>query len=167
MISALVGAARNLKNVTVNNMENIAENISENKKQVFIAIGAVRNSEGKILLQKRLDPLFPEAHEKWEFPGGRIEFGERPEETVKREFREETGCEVLVKKILPLVQSTVWTRSDKGEQQGIICCYEAELIQGTPQALDRKVAEVGWFTKEETKNLEILRGVKEFIELLD
>ena len=143
------------------------ENIIADKRQVIVAIGIAKNSDGKILLQKRLDPLIPEAHEKWEFPGGRIEYGEHPEETAIREFMEETGCEINVKKLIPLVQSTIWARSDGGEQQGIIFCYEVEIINGAPQALDRKVAEVGWFSKEEIKHMNTLRGIVDFIGLLE
>jgi 8-oxo-dGTP diphosphatase len=125
------------------------------------------NSEGKILLQKRLDPLIPDAHEKWEFPGGRIEYGESPENTLLRECREETGCTIKIIRLMPSIQSTEWKRTDGKEQHVLIVCYEAEFINGEPRSTDKKVAEVKWFTRKDISGIDTLRGIKEFVELSD
>lgn len=55
---------------------------------------AVIEKEGSILIAKRKkdDKLF----NLWEFPGGKIEEGESPEECLKREIREELGVIISV-----------------------------------------------------------------------
>ncbi len=55
---------------------------------------AVIVKNGKILVTKRNDPHRPEYHEKWEFPGGSMEFGETIEENLIREAREEAGMNI-------------------------------------------------------------------------
>ncbi len=52
------------------------------------------HGQEKIFVQKRL-PQGAWAN-LWEFPGGRIEEGESPEEAIMREFKEETGFDVQV-----------------------------------------------------------------------
>ena len=47
--------------------------------------GALFNTEGKILLEQRVDDSL------WGLPAGWVEAGERPEIAITREFREETG----------------------------------------------------------------------------
>ena len=137
------------------------------QKQLTVAIGLIRDGSGKILLQKRLDPEIPEAHKKWEFPGGRIDFGESAEETVVRECREEVGCEVAVKRLLPHIGSKVWSRTDGVDWHVIVLCYEMSFISGTPRPSDKKVSEVAWFSREEIRGLDTLPGIVDFVSLLD
>lgn len=139
----------------------------EQKRQLTVVIGAIRNNEGKILLQKRIDPLIPDAHEKWEFPGGRIDFGEFPEDALVREVQEEVGCTIAIKRLLPLVQSRVWARADGKEQHVVVLCYEAKLIGGTPAPTDAKVSEVGWFYNHEIVALDTLLGIDDFVKILN
>lgn len=56
---------------------------------------AIIEKEGKVLIAKRKkgDKL----ENKWEFPGGKIECNETPEECLKRELKEELGIECEIK----------------------------------------------------------------------
>ena len=60
---------------------------------------AILESNGKILIAKRksLDTLFGGF---WEFPGGKIEEGETPEECMARELKEELEIEVEVGELI-------------------------------------------------------------------
>jgi ADP-ribose pyrophosphatase YjhB (NUDIX family) len=63
--------------------------------QVFAA-GVIFNQENKILLVKSTYQRF----HPWGLPGGSLEYGESPEDAVKREVWEETGLIVEVKRFL-------------------------------------------------------------------
>ena len=58
-------------------------------KILQISVGIIRNATGEIYITQRAADSHM-AH-KWEFPGGKIEAGETPEEAVIRELQEEVG----------------------------------------------------------------------------
>lgn len=78
-------------------------------KEAHVALGVVER-DGKFLLAQRRDPN-PMWDRKWEFPGGKVETGETPEQAVRREIEEETG---LVPERATLVGTHVhdWTLAD-------------------------------------------------------
>lgn len=144
--------------------KNVMES-NEDKKQLCVAFGLVKDNEGRVLLQRRSDPLIPDADGKWDFPGGRIEHGEDPRDAVKRECLEEVGCEIELLRMLPLVQTNIWKTTDGRELHVLVMCYEAKLIKEVPFSPDVKVSEIKWFSEEELRQLDTLRGIKEFLNL--
>ena len=61
---------------------------------IFRVTAAVIEKDGKILIAKR---RIGDRHGgRWEFPGGKIDVGETPEECLKRELKEELGIEAEV-----------------------------------------------------------------------
>ena len=69
-------------------------------KIVLVAAVALIDADGRVLLAQR--PEGKSMAGLWEFPGGKIEPGESPEETLIRELHEELGIEVKAACLAPL-----------------------------------------------------------------
>lgn len=132
------------------------------KKQFLIVNAIVLNDEGEILLVRRERKWHKEAHGKWEFPGGKIDFGETPAEACVRETKEESGFDVKIKKLIPEIISSYWEYPDRLSQQ-ILLCYLCELKGGEASLEDHGVSEIKWFDIEEAKELKCLPGTLEFL----
>jgi len=71
-----------------------------NIKLVLVAACALIDADGRVLLTER--PVGKSMAGLWEFPGGKIEAGERPEDTLIRELKEELGIVVQEPCLAPL-----------------------------------------------------------------
>jgi 8-oxo-dGTP diphosphatase len=93
------------------------------KKNIYV-VGAVIMENGKILCAQRGKtktlPL------KWEFPGGKIEDNETPQEALRREINEEMQCKI---EIGDLVEHAVY-EYDFGIVH--LTTFSCRLIEGTP-----------------------------------
>jgi 8-oxo-dGTP diphosphatase len=67
---------------------------------VLVAACALVDADGRVLLAQR--PEGKPMAGLWEFPGGKVETGERPEETLIRELEEELGIVVKEACLAPL-----------------------------------------------------------------
>jgi 8-oxo-dGTP diphosphatase len=69
-------------------------------KLVLVAACALIDGDGRVLLAQR--PAGKPMAGLWEFPGGKVETGERPEQTLIRELKEELGIAVREECLAPL-----------------------------------------------------------------
>jgi len=69
-------------------------------KVVLVAACALIDADGRVLLAER--PAGKSMAGLWEFPGGKVETGERPETTLIRELKEELGIVVEEPCLAPL-----------------------------------------------------------------
>jgi 8-oxo-dGTP diphosphatase len=67
---------------------------------VLVAACALIDPDGRVLIAQR--PQGKSMAGLWEFPGGKVEAGERPEESLIRELREELGIAVKEECLAPL-----------------------------------------------------------------
>ena len=104
---------------------------------------AIFSPDGRLLLMKRSDEL------NWCVPGGAAEAGERAEEGIRREVREEVGLEVEVREII-----TVRSRlpGEFGMAHTLYnLMFHCEILSGTP-TISPEAIEVGWFDPREITN---------------
>ena len=97
------------------------------KKQTIKKISAVVGiieKDGKYLIQKR--PSTGLLAGLWEFPGGKIETGETPEQALKREIKEELGADIQSVGALSNSQTRLHTVS------GYTLCLSAVAWQLSP-----------------------------------
>jgi 8-oxo-dGTP diphosphatase len=79
-------------------------------KELDIAVAICERNETILLIQRKdTNPMWDE---QWEFPGGKIEVGESPEEAIRRELEEETGLQVTESKFFHLHHHD-WHLEDK------------------------------------------------------
>lgn len=88
---------------------------------VLVAAGVIRRG-GQILLTRRPDRGHLAGF--WEFPGGKLEYGESPEVALVRECREECGIEV---EVLDIIEVTYHRYAHKDV---LLLFYDCRLSSG-------------------------------------
>ena len=84
----------------------------------------------------------------WEFPGGKIESGETPQEALKREIIEELDTEVSVGELMDTVEYN-YTQFHLSRD-----CFWCQIVRGNLVLKEHEAAR--WLTKDELNNVEWL-----------
>jgi mutator protein MutT len=134
------------------------------RKNIVVVLGIIFNTEGKVLITKRSDPNVAKAHMLWDFPGGKNEFGEKLEQTLKREILEETGLHIKVQEMLPLCVAKTWRHKDY-LQHTLVFCYKCKFIKGKLSDGDHKIADMKWENINKLSSYKFLSTTKKFIKI--
>lgn len=123
------------------------------KREVFVVAGAIVK-DGKVFAAQRGNK--GKTAFKFEFPGGKIEPGETPEQALARELREELSINVDVHELITAIVD---------EYEDVILhidTYLCTLISGTP-TLSEHIA-MAWSDKNELDKLEFSPADKPTLE---
>ncbi len=83
----------------------------------------------ELLAARRISPASLAG--RWEFPGGKVEPGETPEEALHREIREELGVRVALGAELVGPDDGAWRLTERYTMR----LWQAEVVTGVPQPL--------------------------------
>ncbi len=94
----------------------------------------------------------------WEFPGGKVESDETPEQALKREIEEELETEIEVGDYLATIEY------DYPEFHLSMRCYWAKIIEGKPILREHEAAR--WLTADELDSVAWLPADITIIDLI-
>ena len=120
-------------------------------KTIKVVAAVIRN-ENKIFATKR---GYGEYKGWWEFPGGKIEPGETPQDALKREIKEELDTEISVDELLDTIEY------DYPDFHLSMDCFRCEIISGDLILKEHEAAR--WLTSESLYDVNWLPADKSLI----
>lgn len=99
-------------------------------KSIEVA-AAIIVRDGKVLATQR---GYGDWKDWWEFPGGKIEAGEKPKDALHREILEELGIEIVIGKFIRTVEY------DYPDFHLTMHCYYCRLVSGKLELLEHEAS---------------------------
>ena len=120
----------------------------------LLVVAGVVQRDGKIMLCQRR----PGVHNglKWEFPGGKLEDGESPEDALRRELREELSIEVEVGHVLDAVYHRY------ADRDVLLLFYPCKIVAGEPRTVDCNA--VAWVAPEDVPGYDFADADRVFVD---
>jgi 8-oxo-dGTP diphosphatase len=119
--------------------------------QRLAAYALIADGAGRVLLAR--PPEGRRGLGRWQLPGGGVEHGEHPEQTVIRELREETGLGVLVGPLRDVVSDVTVVGRRRRRRHNVRLIYLATAVAEPNSPGDRLSPRARWCTPQERLSL--------------
>ncbi len=129
------------------------------KNDLVVVAAALVDRDGRLLVQQRPEGLSMAGL--WEFPGGKVEPGETPEQALIRELAEELGIDVEQACLAP----ACFASDMLGERHLLLLLYVCRKWRGTPVA--HHASALRWVRPVELHGLAMPPADKPLIGLLE
>ncbi len=123
-------------------------------KTVYVAAAVIRDGDRIFATQRG----YGKYKDFWEFPGGKIEKNETPEEALMREIREELDTEISVGELADTVEY------DYPDFHLCMKCYFAEVVKGSLTLKEHEAAR--WLGPDELSSVDWLPADLDLIDKL-
>lgn len=126
---------------------------------LIVVAAAMIDPDGRVMVQRR--PPGKAMAGLWEFPGGKIDAGELPEDALRRELEEELGIAVDKSCLAP----AVFASESLGERHVLLLLYVLRKWDGVPEP--RHATALKWIRPVALHGLEMPPADRPLIGLLE
>lgn len=130
--------------------------MDDKKRKQIEVVAAVIRKENMIFTTQR---GYGEFKDGWEFPGGKIEANETPEEAIVREIHEELETEIVVDEYLHTVEY------DYPAFHLSMKCYLCHIVEGDLVLKEHEAAK--WLTRDNLHSVDWLPADHELIPIIE
>ena len=122
-------------------------------KQIKVVAAIIHDAEGRVFATQR---GYGDWQDFWEFPGGKIEPGESPEEALKREIGEELETRIVVEQLIKTIEY------DYPKFHLTMHCFWCKIESGSLTLKEHEAAK--WLRQEELESVDWLPADKEVLD---
>ena len=124
-------------------------------KTIEVVAAIIHDAQGRIFATQR---GYGEWKDWWEFPGGKVEAGESPEDALKREIREELETHIVIERLVTTVEY------DYPSFHLTMHCFLCHVESGSLTLKEHEAAR--WLSKDELHSVRWLPADLEVVEKL-
>lgn len=124
-------------------------------KQIEVVAAIIHDDQGRVFATQR---GYGEWKDWWEFPGGKMETGEKPEEALQREIWEELETRIMVERFVETVE---W---DYPQFHLTMHCYLCRVESGHLELKEHEAAK--WLNKDELESVNWLPADRDLVRKL-
>ena len=127
-------------------------------KQIEVVAAIIHDGEGRIFATQR---GYGEWKDFWEFPGGKMEPGESPEEALKREIWEELETRIVIEHLVKTIEYDYPALADGQAFHLTMHCYWCHIESGNLTLKEHEAAR--WLSRDELDSVDWLPADREVL----